>query len=84
MVLPICKACLDCDCKIIVRAARRNAKAKHAMMEVDMDGEALRVEVIAADEAREVAGDTTTSEEVPTLPKRKRIIWSTRSRYVEL
>jgi hypothetical protein len=54
------------------------------MMEVDMDGEALRVEVIAADEAREVAGDTTTSEEVPTLPKRKRIIWSTRSRYVEL
>ena len=36
MVLPICKACLDSGCNIIVvRAARQNAKAKHARMEVD-------------------------------------------------
>ena len=81
MVLPICKACLGSGCSIVVRAARKNAKAKHARMEVDRDREALRAEVLAADEAREVS--TTTSEEVQILPKKKRNIRSTRSRYVK-
>ena len=77
MVLPICKACLDYGCNIVVRAARQNAKAKHARMEIDMDREALRAEILAADEAREVAPASTTSEEVQTLPKTKRNIRST-------
>ena len=84
-MLPICKASLDNGCSIAVRAARQNAKAKHARMEVDMDREALRAEVLAADaadEAREVAAATRTSEEVQTLPKKKRNIRYTRSRYV--
>ena len=71
MVLPICKACLDSGSNIVVRAARQNAMAKHARMEVDSDREALRAEVLAADEAREVATATTTSEEVQTLPKKE-------------
>jgi len=32
VVLPICKACLDSGCQIIVRSARHNAKAKHARL----------------------------------------------------
>ena len=81
MVLSICKACLDNGCNIVVRAARENAKAKHARMEVDTDREALRAEALAVDEAHEVA--TTTSEEVQTLPKKKRNIRSTRRKYVK-
>jgi len=83
VVLPICKACLDNGCNIVVCAVRQNAKAKHARVEVDRDREALRAEVLAVDEAREVAVATTTSEEVQTLPKTKRNIRSTRSRYVK-
>ncbi len=61
VVLPIRKACLDCGCIIVVRAARQNAKAKHARMEVNSrDREALRAEVLAADEAREARVVTTT------------------------
>ncbi len=52
-------------------------------MEVDRDREALRAEILAADEAREIVADTTTSEEMQTLPKKKRNIRSTRSRYVK-
>ena len=81
-VLPIYKACLDSGCNIVVRAARQNAKAKHARMEVDRDREALRAELFAVDEAREVAAATMTSEEVQTLPKKKRNIRFTRSKQV--
>ena len=52
-------------------------------MEVDRDREALRAEVLAADDARDVAAATTTSEEVQTLPKKKRNIRFTRSMYVQ-
>ncbi len=53
-------------------------------MGVDRDREALRAEVLAANEAREVTTDaTTTSEKVQTLPKKKRNIRSTRSKYVK-
>ncbi len=66
-VLPICKACLDNGWSIVVRAAHQNAKAKHARMEVDRDREALRAEILAVDEAREVVVATTTSEEMKTM-----------------
>ncbi len=82
-MLLICKACLESGCNIVVRAARWNAKAKHARMEVDRDRDALRAEVLAVDEAREVADATTTSEEVQTLPKKKRNIRFTRSMHVK-
>jgi len=83
LVIPICKVCFDSGSNIVVRAARQNAMAKHARMEVDRDREALRAEVLAADEAREVADATTTSEEVQTLQKKKRNIRFTRSMYVK-
>jgi len=82
MVLPMCKACMESRCNIVVRSARQNAKAKHAMMDLDRDREALRAEtpiaeeVLAANEAREVATPTT------TLTKKKRNVRSTR-RYVK-
>jgi hypothetical protein len=57
--------------------------AKHARMEVDRDREALRAEVLAVDEAREVTDATTASEEVQTLQKKKRNIRFTRSMYVK-
>ena len=70
LVLPICKACMESGCNVVVRSARQNAKAKHARMDLDRDREALRAETLAADETREVVAATTTSEEVQTLPKR--------------
>jgi hypothetical protein len=81
LVLPICKACMESGCNIVVRSARQNAKAKHARMDLDRDREALRTgapnveEVLAADEAREVAAPTT------TLTKKKRNVRSTH-RYI--
>ena len=82
LVLPICKACMESGCNIVVRSARQNAKAKHARMDLDRDREALRAEapnveeVLAAYEAREVATPTT------TLTKKKRNVRSIR-RYVK-
>ena len=81
-IIPICKACMESGCHIVVRSARRNAKAKHARMDLDRDREAQRAEapnveeVLATNEAREVAAPTT------TLAKKKRNVRSTR-RYVK-
>ena len=44
IVLPICKACLDSGCHIIVRSARQNANAKQARLDADRAREVLRQE----------------------------------------
>jgi hypothetical protein len=44
VVLPVCKACLENGCSIIARAARQNAEAKQARMEVAAAREAGRQE----------------------------------------
>jgi hypothetical protein len=75
VVLPICKACMESGCNIVVRSARQNAKAKHARMDLDKDREALHAEVLEVEEASEAPAPTT------TLPKKKRNIRSTRNRY---
>ena len=82
LVLPICKACMESGCNIVVRSTRQNAKAKHTRMDLDRDREALCAdapnleEVLAADEAREEAASST------TLTKKKRNVRFTR-RYVK-
>ncbi len=46
--LPICKACLDDGCNIIVRAARQNANAKQARMEIENARDLAREEATTA------------------------------------
>ncbi len=45
VVLPICKACLDDGYEIIVRAARQNANAKQAKMQIENARELAREEL---------------------------------------
>lgn len=47
VVLPICMACLDSGCNIIVRSARQNAKAKHARLEAENARKLLEQDVDA-------------------------------------
>jgi hypothetical protein len=45
LVLPICKACIDRGCHIIVRSARQNANAKQDRLDANHAREALRQEM---------------------------------------
>ena len=44
LVLPICKACIDSGCHIIVRSGRQNANAKQARLDASHAREVLRQE----------------------------------------
>ena len=81
VVLPICKACLDSGCNIIVRSARQNAKAKHARLEAENARKLLDQDVDA-----DVGAEAEDREEQPTstectMPKTVRKKRTTAKRY---
>ena len=61
VVLPICKACIESGCHVIVRSARVNAKAMHARLEQENAREAAK-----AREAEAVASSLAASEATTT------------------
>ena len=50
-MLPICQLCLDNGCHIILRAARQNARAKQAMLDVASSRASRRQDKLVVDEA---------------------------------
>ena len=63
VVLPICQACLDDGHNIIVRAARQNANAKQAKMQIDKARELAHDEVATAEIMKEMAAQSVGSGE---------------------
>ena len=51
LVLPICKACIDSGCHIIVRGARQNANAKQAKLVANHSREVLRQEMVLEEDS---------------------------------
>jgi len=98
MPLLLLLLCLDSGCIIVVRAARQNANAKQSRMDADRAREVLREEVAAVralilpEGASEGGATTSTAEQVQEQPHqavdvcpppmKKRVVRSTRSRYV--
>jgi hypothetical protein len=90
IVLPVCKACLENGCSIIVRAARQNAEAKQARIEAAAARKAGRqereVEAVATASATTVASPAATiadshrvatpvATSAPNRKSRKRTRW---------
>ena len=87
IVLPICKACLDSGCHIIVRHARQNATAKQAKLDAERARGTLRQERATTSSAKDASNGVAPSvvaggeeeqvaeeveEERATAPRRSR------------
>ena len=46
-MLPICEECFANGCRVVVRAARHNAKAKQAMMDAKAARDARRKDIVS-------------------------------------
>jgi len=76
VVLPICKACLDEGCDIIVRVARQNTNAKQAKMELENARALTREETFTAyimdkEIAAEIVGSDEADVPVPIASTNK-------------
>ncbi len=76
VVFPVCKACLDDGCNIIVRAARQNANAKQARMEIEnardlAREEAATAEIMDEEIAAEIVGSHEADVPVPIASANK-------------
>jgi hypothetical protein len=64
LVLPICKACIDSGCHIIVRSGRQNANAKQARLDASRAREVLRQEkALGEDSPNDVSTAAVVNEE---------------------
>jgi len=82
VVLPICKACMDSGCHIIVRNARQNATAKQAKLDAKHAREVARQENAVVENASNVVvedasivgvedASNVVVEEAPSNPRRR-------------
>ena len=61
VVLPICQVPLENNCHIIVRAARHNARAKQAMLDVTSSREGRRQYKIVVNEVPSIVDEAPTT-----------------------
>ncbi len=71
VVLPVCKACLENGCNIIVRAARQNAQAKQATIDDMAAREAGRQERVDIEADATPAATPVATPATIALPKPK-------------